>query len=130
MQPGPVRISDAASRIEGDERAPVLQWLALAIAPAVFAAHLQIGYALIPWACTTGQHLWLHVVNVASVLLSLCGTVLGWRVVRRTADAPDDGGGVVPRTRFIGDMSVGVGALLTLILLAQSVASVVLSPCQ
>jgi hypothetical protein len=130
MQPGPVRVSDAESRPEGDERAPVSQWLALGIAPAVFAAHLQVGYALIPWSCTTGQHVWLHVVNVGAVVLSLCGTLIGRRVARRTADAPLDGGGAVPRTRFIGDLSVGVSALLTLILLAQSVASIVLSPCQ
>ncbi|HEY2065481.1 MAG TPA: hypothetical protein VGG84_05945 [Gemmatimonadaceae bacterium] len=125
-----MRIADAESRAEGDERAPVAQWLALGIAPVAFAAHLQIGYVLIPWSCTTGQHVWLHVVNVASIGLSLCGTLLGWRVARRAADAPHDGGGPVPRTRFIGDVSVGVSALLTLILLAQSLAALVISPCQ
>lgn len=130
MQPGPVRVSDAESRAEGDERAPVLQWVALGTAPAVFAAHLQIGYVLIPWACVTGQHLWLHVVNGASVLLALCGTMLGWRVARRADGASRDRAGAVPRTRFLGDLAVGVGALLTLILLAQWLASFVLSPCQ
>lgn len=130
MQPGPVRVSDAESRAEGDERAPVLQWVALGTAPAVFAVHLQIGYVLIPWACATGQHVWLHVVNGASVVLALWGTLLGWRVARRAEDAPHDGPGTVPRTRFLGDLAVGVGALLTLILLAQWLASVVLSPCQ
>lgn len=130
MQQGPVRVSDAESRAEGDERAPVMQWFALGLAPAAYAVHLQIGYVLIPWACSTGQHLWLHVVGVASVVLALYGTLLGFRVARRSDDAAHDGGGAVPRTRFLGDVALGVSALLTLILLAQWLASFVLSPCQ
>jgi hypothetical protein len=130
MEPGPVRVGEAEARAEQDERAPVLQWIALAIAPAAYALHLQIGYAMIPWACTTGQHVWLHLVNAAAVLVAAIGIVLGWRVVRRNSDAPHDGGGAPPRTRFIGDVALGVGSLLTLILLAQWVAGFVLSPCQ
>ena len=129
-QQGPVRVSDAESRAEGDERAPRLQWVALALAPAAFAAHLQIAYVLVPWACSTGQHGWLHLVNVLAVALAIVGTLLGWRVVRRSDDAPEDGAGPVPRTRFIGDMAFGVSGMLTLILVAQAIASVVLSPCQ
>lgn len=124
-------IRTGAERITPDERAAVGQWVGMFLAPAVFAVHLEITYNVIPWACVRGGEIWVHVVDVLALLLSLTGTVVAWRVWQRTVrEAPGEAGGSVPRTSFLGACGLGFSAIVTLVLLAQWVASFFISPCQ
>lgn len=124
-------IRTGAELITPDERAPVAQWVGMFLAPAVFAVHLEITYNVIPWACVRGGELWVHVVDVLALLLSLLGTVVAWRVWQRTSrEAPSESGGSVSRTSFLGACGLGFGAIISLVLLAQWVASFFISPCQ
>jgi hypothetical protein len=114
-----------------EERAPVLQWVGFFLAPTVFFVHLQVGYVLVPWACTTHGDVWIHVVGILSVLLALAGTAAGWRVhARAENDQPNHGGGSVPRTRFLGVVGLCMSAMFVLLLLAQWVTALFISPCQ
>lgn len=118
-----------------DERAPVLQWVGFFLAPAAFFVHLQVGYVLIPWACTTHQEIWTHIVGGVAVLVAGGGIAAAWAARARSRDAqpngaPDDGAGALPRTRFLGDVGVGVSALMALILLAQWIAGYVITACR
>ena len=120
-----------AQRIRPDERAPVAQWIGMFLAPAVFALHLQITYNVIPWACVRGGDVWVHVVDVLAVLLSLAGTIVAWRVwLSAGREVPGEGGGSLPRTRFMGATGLGLSAVVTLVLFAQWVAAFFVSPCQ
>jgi hypothetical protein len=121
-----------AERIRPDERAPVAQWVGLGLAPAVFAAHLQIAYNLVPWACVRrGGEVWIHVVGVLSVVLALIGAIVAWRVwLSAGREVPGEDGGSLPRTRFIGAVGLGTSSMLTLLLFAQWVTAFFLSPCQ
>ena len=113
------------------ERAPVLQWLGIFLAPAVFFAHLEIAYNLLPWACTTRQELWVHVVAIVAVVLAAAGVAAGWLARAQGESAQrGDGAGVAPRTRFMGEVGLGISAVLTLILLAQGIAGFFLTSCQ
>jgi hypothetical protein len=114
-----------------DERAPALQWVGFFLPPIVFFAHLQIGYVLIPWACTTQQDIWVHVVGIASVILAALGTFAAWVTWRRAGrEEPGEGPGALPRTRFIGATGMGMNVVITLILLLQWVAGLYISVCQ
>jgi hypothetical protein len=116
---------------ERAEPAPVLQWVGFFLAPATFFVHLQIGYVLVPWACTTKGWGWIHVVDVLSVLLAALGTWAAWRVhVRAESSARNDDAGSVPRTRFLGVVGLCMGGMFVLLLVAQSVAAIIISPCQ
>ena len=109
----------------------MLQWVGFFLAPAAFFAHLQIGYVLVPWACVTGGELWIHVAGAASVLLAAAGTAAAWITHARSANGqPNDGAGSVPRTRFIGVAGICTSAMLVLLLVAQWVAALFISPCQ
>lgn len=120
-----------AERIRPDERAPVAQWVGLGLAPAAFAAHLQIAYNLVPWACVRGGEIWIHVVGVVSVIVALVGSIVAWRVwLRAGREVPGEDGGSLPRTRFIGAVGLGTSSMLTLLLFAQWVTAFFLSPCQ
>jgi hypothetical protein len=120
-----------AERIRPDERAPVAQWVGMFLAPAVFALHLEITYNLVPWECARGGELWIHVSGILSVLLALAGAIVAWRAwMRAGREVPGDGGGSLPRTRFIGAVGLGFSATITLVLFAQWVAAFAVSPCQ
>ena len=107
------------------------QWAGLLLAPAVFFAHLQGAYVLVPRACRYHADVWLHVLGAAAVLAAAYGTWTAWHVWRRTGpEETTETGGPMPRARFLGVTGLGTGALLTLILLGQWVAVFFISPCQ
>jgi hypothetical protein len=111
--------------------APVLEWVGMLLPAATFFAHLQIGYVLVPYACTTHQDIWVHVAGVLSVVLSLIGTVAAWRTWARAGrEEPGEGPGAMPRTRFLGAVGLGMGAIFTLILIAQWIAVFFIGVCQ
>ena len=121
-----------------EERGLAAQWVGLLLAPAAFFAHLQFAYANVPWACSHGNGLWIHVSGVASVLLAAAGTLVAWRTWRRAGDSaprarrdrPDQVSGISPRVRFLAVTGLGTSATITLILLAQWVAAFIISPCE
>ena len=120
-----------AERITPDERAPVAQWVGMFLAPAVFAVHLEITYNVIPWACVRGGDLWVHLTDIAAVLLALVGTIVAWRVWQRTGrDAPGEGGGSLPRTSFLAVTGLGFSAIITLVLFGQWLTAFYISSCQ
>src|SRR5688500_2405098 len=63
--------------------APRAQWIGLLLAPAVFFAHLQITYVLVPWACVRNGELWIHVTGALSVALAALGAYVALRTWRR-----------------------------------------------
>jgi hypothetical protein len=114
-----------------EEPAPVLQWVGLMLPPAVFFAHLQLGYVLVPWACTTGQTLWVHFTGIVSIALSVIGTSAAWRTwMRAGREVPGEDAGSLPRTRLLGAVGTGTGAIFTLILFAQWIAGYFIRACQ
>ena len=121
----------------GREPARVLQWLGFFLAPAVFFAHLQIAYVLVPWGCAVRTELWQHLVGLLAVVLSLAGVAAAWVARSRTSAAgehppghPVEGPGAFFRTRFMGDVGVGMSAVITLILLMQWIAGFFITVCQ
>ena len=124
---------DRAAHDDARRAAPstAAQFVGLLLAPAVFFAHLQGAYVLVPRACRYHADVWLHVVGVASVAAAAFGTFVAWRVWSDTGrQQTTETGGPIPRARFLGLVGVGVGALLSLILFWQWIAAFFLSPCQ
>jgi hypothetical protein len=114
-----------------DEPAPVAQWVGVLLAPAVFAAHLQIAYILVRWACLRNGDLWVHVVDALAVALAALGTFVAWRVWERAGRMePGEEGGSGPRTRFLGVVGIGFSGMITLVLFGQWVAAFFISTCQ
>jgi hypothetical protein len=108
-----------------------MQWLGLGLAPASFAAHLQIGYALVPWACLRQNSLWVHVSGALSVVLALVGAWIGWRAWHHAGGGdPSEQEGAAPRARFLGVVGFVTSLAISLILAAQWATAFVIAPCQ
>ena len=111
--------------------APRAQWIGVFLAPAVFFAHLQVTYVLVPWACVRNGEPWIHLAGALSVVLAAVGAFVAWHTWRRGGhDDPGEAGGVMPRTRLMGVLGLGLSLMFVLLLLGQWMTAFFLSPCQ
>jgi hypothetical protein len=115
------------------ERPParVAQWVGFVLAPAVFFAHLEITYLLVPWACLRSADVWLHVVDALALVLAILSAVVArraWSAAGR--DEPGEEGGSLPRTRLVGALGFGLSAMLALLLAWQWLTAFFIGPCQ
>jgi hypothetical protein len=111
--------------------APRAQWIGFFLAPAVFFAHLQLTYVLVPWACVRNGELWIHLAGALSVVLAAVGAWVAWRTWHRAGrEEPGEAGGAMPRTRMLGVLGVGMSLMFALLLLGQWMTAFFLSACQ
>ena len=111
--------------------APVAQWMGLLLSPAVFAIHFQLNYLLVLWVCGNDvTSLPIHVASLVALVLSLVGVWVASLAWRRAGDAPGDGDGAFPRTRLVGALGMGLGSILSLILLVQLISGFIPPLCQ
>lgn len=112
-------------------RGLVLSWVGLLLAPAVFFAHLQIAYVMVPWACIHHGEVWIHLVGAVAVAATAAGAWVAWRAWNEGGrDAPGDGGGTMSSARLLAVGGLSMSALLALLIAMQWVATFFISPCQ
>jgi len=106
-------------------------WVGLLLPPIAFLINLEVAYALVPPACSSGNELPMHLVHLASLLLAVFAGVTAWRWWKlRGATWPGEKGDPVDRSRFMAGTGLLVSALFVLIILAQWIPTLVLDPCQ
>lgn len=111
--------------------APRAQWIGFFLAPAVFFAHLQIRYVLVPWACVRNGEPWIHVVDVLAVALAGLGAYFAWRTWESAGrDDPGEAAGAIPRTRMLGVLGFGMSLMFALLLIGQWATTFFFSACQ
>jgi hypothetical protein len=121
---------DSDTSVREARRIGVL-WSGLLLPPLAFLTNLAIAYALVPRACTTNEPLLLHLVHFVSLLLTLAGGLVAWRVWRATgAEWPGDAGGPLGRSRFLAGSGLLSSGMFALVILAQWFPGFVLDPCQ
>lgn len=79
---GPSREERVLARQEGLEA--LSAWAGWITAPAAWALHQGIGYAMIPWLCNLGTRWPYHALTVFSVSLCVAGALASRRALRRS----------------------------------------------
>lgn len=114
-----------------EHRGLVLLWASMLAGPLAFALNLQVGYALVKWACSREQEFLLTLVAVLAFALTASGAWLGWTCLIKVRDAADEQGGrLVDRSYFMAVVAIGLNALLALWIVAATFPQIVLSPCE
>jgi hypothetical protein len=122
-------MTEQAGDAPGEPHA-VRQLAAFAGGPAAVLASMQAKYALVPWACSHGTTVLLHVITFGGLAIAAASVAAAHREWRRAGGGwPDDEGGARGRTRFLGVLALLLGAASLIVILAQWVPELLLSPC-
>jgi hypothetical protein len=109
----------------------VLLWTSMLSGPVAFAINLQVGYALVKWACSREQEFLLPLVAILALALTVWGAWLGWTCLVKVRDAANEQGGhIIDRSYFMAIVAIGLNALLALWVLTTMFPQAVLSPCE
>ena len=104
-------------------------WYAILVPPLAFAADLVLGYALVQHACSTGHFYVLHVLTIIALALTVSAALIGWREYNRIPKADDEGGSPFDRAHFMAIAAMIWSAAFIIIILANGVPRMILSPC-
>lgn len=106
-------------------------WTGILAAPIAWFLQMQINYALVPWACATGHMMVLHMVTLGGLLIAAASTLTAWREWQRSGkEWPKGAGGPQMRSRFMAVLGLLISVMFFFVILAQSIPSFILSPCQ
>jgi hypothetical protein len=121
---------EQAARDYWDDRGLVLLWTAMLAGPVAFAFNLQVGYALVKWACSRQQPFVLLAVAMVALALTTAGAWLGWTCLAKLrGTANEEGGRVIDRSYFMAVVAIGLDALLALWMVTTMI-HLMLSPCE
>jgi hypothetical protein len=109
----------------------VLLWTAMLAGPIAAALNLQLGYALVKWACANRRTDVLVVMTVGALATAVVGAALGWWTLEKIgAAANEQGGRTRDRSYFLAVVAIGFNLLLVLLNLLWAVPAFILSPCE
>lgn len=114
-------------------RHDIAQVLGVVGGPLALLTGLTAKYTLVQiWACKSAAGpLVVHLVALATLLLTLAAGALAlsqWRLAGR--EAPGDAGGTVGRTRMAATLGIGLSLMSAVIVIAQWLPQLFVSPCQ
>jgi hypothetical protein len=108
-----------------------LLWTSMLAGPLAFGLNLQVGYALVKWACSRDQEFLLMLVALVTFAGTLGGAYLGWSCLMKVRDAAsEEGGSIIDRSYFMAVVALGLNLLLGLLILNSAYAVFLLSPCE
>jgi hypothetical protein len=116
-------------------QAPVatpMLWLAFFMPPVVWAFHLQFVYAAAQQVCNDNLTLTsLHAFSAACTIVALIALFLAvWQLLSTGGRFPsDERGDVLARRRFLAAEALLSGLLFSIVIVAQWLALLYLSPC-
>jgi hypothetical protein len=122
-------MTDPRTEIPGAKQIAGL-WAGILVAPAAFAANLQLGYMLVHPGCLENDTTPLHLVQILCLAAALGGGLIAWRALQRERVSAGEAGARRDRSRFMAELGVSMSALFALVIVAQALPSFVLHQCQ
>jgi len=104
--------------------------LAFVAGPVLALIMQSLAYSEVPWACTTGKHVVMHVIPAVFVLIILVVIVASYSAWSRTGpDRHMDANTVRDRTRFLGLCGLTLSVASLALIVAMWVPLFVFDPC-
>lgn len=128
VQPGD-NIPHAGPGTEATRRDVVQLWTGILTGPVLWFAQQQICFVLVPWVCTHGGVIWLHLVTLVC-LLGTCGAGLLAFTIRRREQHEHDLTPGQQRVHFMATLGVLSSLFFSALIVAQGIPNFVFDPCQ
>jgi phosphoglycerol transferase MdoB-like AlkP superfamily enzyme len=113
-----------AGSATASRRPAVRALIVLAVPPALWFAHLNVSYVLVPPSCSWEQRWTFALVTVVALVAMAPSAVASWRAWHA---ADGDDGALV---RFLGGTGLAMVGVFALVTLLVGASAVVISPCQ
>jgi hypothetical protein len=108
----------------------MMVWPGILLAPLVTLLNLSLTYALVLPSCASQTRWMLHGVSAVSLAITVLSALAATRVPRMDPSARSEDAGTAPvRLHFLAQVAVLLGALSSLVILAQWIPSWALPPC-
>jgi hypothetical protein len=106
-------------------------WWGILIGPLAWATDLGISYPITQSLCAF-NHAWgFHVITVCTLALAVSGAVVARRELALVPRAPGEKlPRPIERSRFMALLGIALSVLFMIVILAESVAKLGVSPCQ
>lgn len=103
-------------------RSSVALWFGNLSGPIALIINFQLRYALVPYACESGNRWMLTAISFPLLFVALLGTLVSWRALY----AED---GDVMRIRFMALSGIGLSLLFALSIAAMMIPDFYFRPC-
>lgn len=105
-------------------------WFGILGPAVIWHLRIWVSYILVPYACGAGEVMMLHLVTLVTLLGTLFAGWVAWRIWQQTgATAEVEGGGVIPRSRFLALFGLFSSGFFALVILAEGVGNFYIDPC-
>ena len=88
--------------------------------PFAWLLNFHVGYVLSEHICATHSRLWVYMTCGLCLAISIVALALPWRAMRENGES---------RTQFMAWLGVMSSAFFAVVIIAQSIASVMVDPC-
>jgi hypothetical protein len=121
-----------------ERREAALLWFGFLGPFAAWKVQLMVNYVLVPYACWRDLGFLIDLASLAAFALALLAGWVAWGAWKRSTDAREAIAGEptgsmveteISRARFMSMSGMGFGAFAALLILAQWLPGLVLSPC-
>jgi ABC-type sulfate transport system permease subunit len=110
------------------QRTDSLLWFAFLLAPLAMGINTVVGYTVAHWVCDVQHKRMSFLVSAIDLLLCLISLLIGFSMRKRLAGAEDELPGM-GRRRFMADMTLLFSSLGILLIIAGTIAVIILHPC-
>jgi hypothetical protein len=106
-------------------------WWGILIGPLAWAADLGISYPIVHLLCEF-NHAWgFHAITVCMLALAISGTLVARHELGLVSRVPGEKlPRPIERSRFMAQLGIAVSVLFIIVILAESVPKLGISPCQ
>jgi hypothetical protein len=110
-------------------RDEVLLWFGVLGPPGAWLVHFNLGYLLTWHACATHSALWLHVNSAGCLALTGMALLAAWQTMGQPSGGDIEFEQRHSRRRFMGMLGVLNSVMFALVIIAQTIATVLVVPC-
>jgi hypothetical protein len=105
-------------------------WIALLLGPTAWLIQLEMNYALVPWACASGQKYIFSLISLLCLMLTTAAGFISFMSLGVKNSSKASTIVAAHPTFFLARLGVLINSVFFLAIIAQAIPSLLLNPCE